>query len=498
MENEFKELIKILKKNGMSEDDIKMVRKAWRFTKLAHADQLRLNKEPFASHGLRAAEKLAEWGLDVDSIVAGFLHDTIEEGVAKRKDIVDEFGEKVAKLVDGVTKVSDIKLRASREEEFVENLRKMFFAMAEDLRVVLIKLADRLHNMQTLSALPSEKQKRIARETLEIYAPLAERLGMGAVKAELDDLAFPYVYPDEFKKVKDQSAVHYKKVGEHIKMMKRKILKELAREKIRAKIDTRKKHLYSLWRKLERPEINWEFEKIYDLAALRILVDNVAQCYTALGIVHRLYKPVPHLGVSDFIAQPKPNGYQSIHTKVFGPEKQVVETQIRTNEMHEQAEFGVAAHWHLSSLKAKEKISSKEIDEGKAVVDMQKLSWAKQLAEWQKEISDSKEFLEAVKFDALSSRIFVFSPKGDVFELPVSATPVDYAYAVHTDLANYIKGAKVDGKVVPLSYKLKSGNVCEIMKTKNPREPNRDWLDFVVTNTARKKIDKELRKGNNR
>jgi len=275
--------------------------------------------------------------------------------------------------------------------------------------------------------------------------------------------------------------------------MKRKLLTELANEKIRAKIDTRKKHLYSLWRKLERPDVNWEFEKVHDLAALRIMVDEVAQCYAALGIAHRLYKPVPYLGVSDYIAQPKPNGYRSIHTKVFGPENYIVEIQIRTHQMHDQAENGVAAHWQLSALKSSGKISSKDIDQGKSVVSQQKLNWVKQLAKWQDEISDSKKFLEAVKFDALSSRIFIFSPRGDVYDLPVGATPIDFAYAVHTDLANFIKGAKVDGKQVPLSFKLKSGNVCEIIKSKNSRKPNRGWMEFVVTNIAKREIDKETK-----
>ena len=276
--------------------------------------------------------------------------------------------------------------------------------------------------------------------------------------------------------------------------MKRSLLRKLAEEEIKAKIDGRKKHLYSLWVKLERPEINWDFEKIQDIIALRILVDSIPQCYTALGVVHGLYKPVPYLGISDFIAQPKPNGYRSIHTKVFGPGDRIVEVQIRTNKMHDQAEYGIAAHWHMSILKAKGKLSSKDIEEGKFTVSKEKLTWVKQLAAWQKEFTDSEEFLKAVKFDALKHRNFVFSPKGDIYDLPTEATPVDYAYAVHTDLGNYIKGAKVDGRIVPLHYRLKSGEVVEIIKSKNPKKPNHSWLDFVVTAIARRKINKSLRK----
>jgi GTP diphosphokinase / guanosine-3',5'-bis(diphosphate) 3'-diphosphatase len=474
--------------------DTGLLEKGWEFAKLAHTGQKRLSGEPYATHSLETAKILAGWKLDIDSIVAGLLHDTIEDGGAKREDIVKEFGEEVALLVDGVTKVSNIRLRGSKDEEFVENLRKMFLAMAKDLRVVLIKLADRLHNMQTLSVLPPEKQIKIAKETLEIYAPLSERLGMGEVKSKLDDLSFPYVYPVEYKKVAELAKEQYKKASSHLIKMKRALLSELARENIRAKIDGRKKHLYSMWRKLERPEIAWDFSQIYDIVAIRILVDNIADCYTALGKVHRQYKPVPHLGVSDFIAQPKPNGYQSIHTKVFGPEGRIVEVQIKTFKMHEENEHGVAAHWYIASLKTRGKATSKDIDAGKFGVRGSKLGWVRQLADWQNELTDSNKFLEAVKFDALSQRIFVFSPKGDVYDLPVDATPVDFACAVHTDLGIFVKAARVNGKLVPLNSKLKSGDVVEIVKTKNPKQPTPDWLEFVATNAAKREINKHLRK----
>lgn len=486
---ELKKLVKERNHEGLNKLD-----RVWEFASLAHTGQKRLTGEPYVCHELATAKILAEWKMDLTTILAGFLHDTVEDGGAKREDIVKYFGEDVALLVDGVTKVSNIKLRGSKDEEFVENLRKMFLTMAKDLRVVFIKLADRFHNMQTLYALPIEKQKRIARETLEVFAPLAERLGMGELKGQLEDLAFPYVYPKDYEKVEKESLVHFKEVEKYIKKMKRSLLHKLAEEGVRAKINARKKHPYSLWRKLERPEIDWDFDKVYDIIALRILVDTVSQCYLALGIVHKIYKPVPGIGVSDFIAQPKPNGYQSIHTKVFGPSGRIVEVQIRTYKMHEQAENGFAAHWAYSDQKKRRKVSDEHLDRSGALVPMDKLVWVNQLVDWQKELKDSKEYIEAVKFDALSHRIFVFSPKGDVYELPQDATPVDFAYAVHTDLGRYIKSAKVNKKIVSLDHKLKSGDIVEIAKSKNPKEPPSQWLDFVVTTLAKREINKYLRK----
>ncbi|OGM11910.1 hypothetical protein A2Z22_01610 [Candidatus Woesebacteria bacterium RBG_16_34_12] len=492
MEKEFQKLLKTIESYNEKADLIK-IRKAWKFAKMAHTGQKRFTGDPFASHVLAVAVILSEWKLDMASIVAGLLHDSVEDGGAKPEDITGQFGADVARIVDGVTKVHKVKLKGKKDEDFVENLRKMFLVMAKDLRVVLVRLADRLHNMKTLYALPKEKQIKKAHETLEVFAPLAERLGMGEVKAELDDLAFPYIYPNEYERVKNESAIHYKKAEFYIRKMKKNLLKNLAKEGIKAKISGRKKHLYSLWKKLERTEINWDFNKIYDIVALRILVNSTPFCYTALGITHSIYKPVPHLGVSDFIAQPKPNGYQSIHTKVFGPNGRIVEVQIRTKKMHKQAEYGIAAHWGYSEAKAKG-VSDKILGEKGVFIQQNKLSWVKQLAEWQKEITDSEEFLKAVKFDALKGRIFVFSPKGDVYELPSSATPVDFAYAVHTDLGKYIKGAKVDGKVVTLDFKLQSGSVVEIIKSKNPHPPYTKWLDFIVTQRAKSKISKYLRK----
>lgn len=474
--------------------DFDRLKSAWEFTKLAHHGQERLSGDPFISHPLTVAMFLAEWRLDTTSITAALLHDTVEDGGAKIKDLENEFGQEVAKIVNGVTKISELRLQGNKEEIFVENLRKMILVMAQDLRVVLVKLADRLHNMKTLDSLPTEKRVRISKNTLEIYAPLADRLGMGKVKGELEDLAFPYVYPDEYQKLKKYSAPAFKKADEVIDKMRKKLLKELAAQQVKAEINARAKHFYSLWLKLQRSEVAGDLSKVYDIAAMRILAPSIAACYTALGVVHKVYRPAPHAGFSDFIAQPKPNGYRSIHTKVFGPEGNIVEVQIRTHEMHDEAENGVAAHWHYSDIKTKEGTKNELVEKG-VFVPQEKLVWVKQLVAWQDEIADSEEFLKAVKFDALSHRNFIFSPKGDVYDLPAGATPVDFAYTVHTDLGDSIAGAKVDGKLVSLDYQLHSGQVVEILKGKN-KKPNVDWLEFVKTTIAKRHINKHLRKKN--
>ncbi len=493
MENEFKELIEEVKSYSPNAK-FEKIKKAWEFAKLAHYGQKRLSGEAFVLHPLRVSRILASWKMDSTTIVAGLLHDSVEDGGAKEKDIVKEFGIEVWELVNGVTKVTGLRLKGSVEEQFVENLRKMLLVMARDLRVVFIKLADRLHNMKTLGALPKNRQIENAIETLEVYAPLAERLGIGKVKGELEDLSFPYAHPDDFKKVQELMDGYFEKSNatEHIDSMKRTILSRLLKDKIKAEVHGRKKHSYSLWRKLLRSEIDWDITKVNDLVAIRILVPEVSNCYVALGIVHNSYKPAPSIGVSDFIAQPKPNGYRSIHTKVFGIEGKIVEVQIRTFQMHAEAEFGVAAHW--SYAEAKTAGTDDKILEEKGVFVGEKLSWVKQLVAWQHEIADSKEFLRAVKFDGLGNRNFVFSPKGDVFDLPTNATPVDFAYSVHTKLGNYMHGAKVNGKIVSLDYKLKSGEIVEILTSKTMREPNPDWLGFVVTNIARREINKQLRR----
>ncbi|MBU0572498.1 RelA/SpoT family protein [Patescibacteria group bacterium] len=487
LEKEFQDLIKVVKEHD-EKANIEKIKFAWEFAKIAHTDQKRLSGEPFVNHPLQTAKILAEWRLDSTSIIAALLHDTIEDGGAVRADIVKEFGEEVALLVDGVTKVTALRLKGSKEEVYTENLRKLLLVMAKDLRVVLVKLADRFHNMRTLSALPANKQNENAIETLEIYAPLAERVGVGEVKGQLEDLAFPFAYPKEFKKTIETSKTHYKEVESYIGKMRRVLLRKLTKEGIKAKIHGRKKHLYSLWKKLNRPEINWDFDKIHDVVAMRIIVNRIPQCYTALGVVHGTYRPVPNIGVSDFIAQPKPSGYRSIHTKVFGPGRRIVEIQIRTNKMHEQAEFGIAAHWAYGEAKSRG-VKDVILEAMGVRTDENKLLWVKQLINWQKEITDSKEFLEAVKFDAFHHRNFIFSPMGDVYDLPDGSTPVDFAYAIHSDLGSYTKGARADGKMVPLDYKLKSGQVVEILKSKTPNV-NADWLGFAVTTVARREIKK--------
>lgn len=478
MNQEFQKLLSQIKDYD-PKADLQKVKKAWDFAKNAHEGQKRLTGESFVMHPLTVAQILASWKMDTTSIVAALLHDTVEDTPVTSDDLVREFGSEVATLVGGVTKITNYRLKGSRKEQFVENLRKMLLVMSKDLRVVFIKLADRLHNMRTMGALSKEQQVQNATETLEIYAPLAERLGIGKLKGELEDLSFPYAYPEEYKKTRELTESYFKKGGieTDIESMRKTILTKLIKQGIKAEIHGRKKHFYSLWRKLVRPENDWEIEKINDLIALRVLVPEVSDCYVALGVIHNTYKPVPTIGVSDYIAQPKPNGYRSIHTKVFGLKGRIVEFQIRTFQMHAEAEFGLAAHWSY-----KEGVGSGG-----------KLSWVRQLVSWQNETSDTEEFLNAVKFDTLGHRNFIFTPMGDVYDLPSGATPVDFAFAVHTGLGKYIQGARVDGKIVPLDYKLKSGQVCEILTSKNPKKPNTHWLEFVVTNLARREINKQLR-----
>ncbi len=464
---------------------------ALEFARAAHHGQKRLSGEPYINHPLAVAETLKSWRLDETTIIAGLLHDTVEDGGATRDDLVKEFGEEVAQLVDGVTKITNIRLQGSIDEEFVENLRKMILVMASDLRVVFVKLADRLHNMQTLKYLPPQKQTENAKETLEIYAPLAERLGMGEIKGQLEDLAFPYLYPEEFTKLKKDSQNFYKSAEKYIQDFKSELLKLLLSKRVAAQVDVRRKHLYSLWRKLQRPEIDGDLSKIYDLFAARVLVGTVEDCYLSLGAIHGAWHPVPYLGVSDFIANPKPNGYRSIHTKIFGPKGKIVEIQIRTHEMHEQAEMGLAAHWQYSAAKTAG-ASDTKLQSGQTTTSG-KLIWIKQLVAWQKEMTNSQEYLDALKFDALQHRNLVFSPIGDVYDLPRGATPVDYAYAVHTKLGHQAAGAKVNGKMVPLNHKLVNGDVVEIIIDRKRVKPNPDWLSFVVTTTARHEISKALK-----
>ncbi|MCX6724586.1 MAG: RelA/SpoT family protein, partial [Candidatus Shapirobacteria bacterium] len=473
MEKRLNELLEKIKSyNPVA--DLNSVRKAFDFAARSHLGQKRLSGEDFLIHPLSVAETLVDWRLDTGSIIAGLLHDVVEDGGVKLETVEKEFSQEIADLVNGVTKISEIKLRGASDDVFVENLRKMIVVMAHDLRVVLIKLADRYHNLQSLYVLPVENQKRNARETLEVYAPLAERLGIGEMKGRLEDLAFPYAYPEEYKWVENYAFPYYRQTDEYIQKIKKEVLNDLLKKNIKAKIHGRAKHLYSLYKKLCRPEFDKDINKVYDLMALRIIVNTVEECYIALGLIHTLYKPVPSVGVRDFIAQPKPNGYQSIHINVFA-QGRIIEIQIRTKKMHEQAENGIAAYWYYAQEKAK-KVTDTRVQAG-FFAPTEKMSWVKELVQWQQELVGSKEFLESLKFDALHHRIFVFSPKGDVFDLPAEATPVDFAYAVHSELGNQCSGAKVDGKMVSLDYKLKSGQVVEIISTKNKKGPSSDWLN---------------------
>jgi len=472
--------------------DIDLIKQAFIYVKKAHQGQKRLSGEPVFTHALAIANFLADWRLDTTSIVAGLLHDVPEDTAKTLANVEKHFGKEVADLVDGLTRIRKIKLRGSNSEDFIENLRKMFLAMSRDLRVIVIKLADRYHNMLTLKYLPKEKQIGIAQETLEIFAPLAERLGMGKVKGKLEDLAFPYCYPKEYQWLIDYSRPYYKKAEKRIKKSRRRILKDLAEEGLRAKVSGRAKGFYSLWRKLLRPENNRDIAKIHDLVALRVITEKSQECYLALGIIHKIWQLVPYLGVRDWIAQPKPNGYQSIHTNVFLDDGQIIEIQIRTRAMHDQAEHGVAAHWYYSQVK-KNKVSDKKLEKGDFFAPEEKMIWVRRLANWQSEIVDSKEFINSVKFDALKHRIFVFSPKGDAFDLPEGSTPVDFAYRVHTGLGNQTIGAKVDGKMVGLDYSLRSGEIVEILIDRKRKKPSIDWLDFVVTRLAQRKIRQNSR-----
>ena len=490
MEEKFSQLLKKIK-SYHSQPNLVLLKKAYDFASQSHQEQKRLSGESFIFHPLSVAEILADWRLDTGSIVAGLLHDVVEDGGIRKEKLEKEFGQDIAQLVDGVTKIGEIKLRGNSKDNFVENLRKMIVVMAHDLRVVLIKLADRYHNLQSLHVLPLVKQKRIAYETLEVYALLAERLGIGEMKGRLEDLAFPYAYPEEYQWVKDFAWPYYQQTENYIQDLKKEILTFLSKKGIQAEIRGRAKHLYSLYKKLLRPEIDKDINKIYDLMALRIIVKSVEECYLVLGIIHQLYKPVPSLGVRDFIAQPKPNGYQSIHTNVFAQGK-IVEIQIRTKKMQEEAENGIAAHWYYSQQKNK-KIEDAQIKSG-FFAPTEKMPWVKELVRWQQELVDSQDFLNSLKFDALSHRIFIFSPKGDVFDLPAEATPVDFAYSVHSELGDQCCGAKVDGRIVPLSFHLKSGQMVEILVDKNKKRPSQDWLNFAVTQQARRRIAKHYRK----
>ncbi|KKT39650.1 hypothetical protein A3K29_02005 [Candidatus Collierbacteria bacterium RIFOXYB2_FULL_46_14] len=488
-----KDIIFELEKNGNSVDKIRLAG-VYKYVRNAHSGQVRQTGDPLFTHPVTVAYYLASWGLDQVTVEAGLLHEVIETSKVTLKDVEWVFGEECARLVDGVARVGQVKLRGSRDEEFLENLRRMFVAMAQDIRVVIIRLADRLHNISTLDAVPISKQKRISLETLEVYAPLADRLGMGKLKGDLEDSAFPYVYPEEYNWLVTIAKPHFKYSEDNILETINRIRQQLAKHGIKAHTEYRLKRKYSLFRKLLRPEINRDISRIHDLMAIRIITEDTASCYSTLGIIHQYWKPVPFLGISDFISQPKPNGYQSIHTKVFDNRGNIVEVQIRSEEMHLQAEFGAAAHFAYTRAKH-EGASDEKLEKGTAFTISEKMAWVKQLAGWQQQVVGVKETLSDFHLDALSHHIYVFSPKGDVYDLPEDATPVDYAFNVHSNLGFYIQSAKINDKIASVDAKLKSGDVVEIIKTKKPKLPNRNWLRFVKTHKAKLEIKKALEKG---
>lgn len=468
------------------------------FAQKAHKGQKRRSGDDYITHPLAVAKILLELGMSESTILAAILHDTVEDSSVTIEEIKSQFGSEVAFLVSGVTNLGEIDFSAYSREEVEEarahlkneSLRQLFLSMAEDIRVVIIKLADRLHNMRTIKYLPKKDQIRIARETLNIFAPLALRIGMGEIKGELEDLAFPIAYPEEYKALKKEANRRYKEADRYIAHLKRLISDELKKHKIKFEIQGRAKHIYSLFKKLSRPEINWDFDKIYDLVAVRIITDTVENCYRILGIIHSMYRPLPNY-IRDYIAAPKPNGYRSIHTSIFAPDGKIVEIQIRTYEMHEEAEYGVASHLHYS-LEKQAGASDEKLSSG-TFARTDQVNFLKQIKEWQRSVKSSGDFVEGLKLDFLSDRIYVFSPKGDIFDLPSGATPIDFAYEVHSSIGDKCIGAKVNGKIVPLDHVLSTRDVVEIITVKNG-SPKRDWLDFVKTSKAKQHIRSFFRK----
>ncbi|MBT6691159.1 bifunctional (p)ppGpp synthetase/guanosine-3',5'-bis(diphosphate) 3'-pyrophosphohydrolase [Candidatus Parcubacteria bacterium] len=459
------------------DEDINVVIKAFHFASEAHRGQKRNTSEDYIYHSIATAYNLAKMHMDIPSIAAGLLHDVPEDTDFTFEDVKNNFGNDIHYLVKGVTKLGTLKYRGL--ERYAENLRKMFLYMSKDLRIIIIKLADRLHNMETLEGVRPEKRLRIAQETLEIYAPLANRLGMFRIKTKLEDLAFPYVYPEEYKWVMNDLADRLKSEEKYIEKLRKITQKMLVKNNVEyLQMKSRIKSIYSIYKKLLRK--GKDINKLYDLIALRIIVDDIADCYSVLGIIHKRWAPLKGR-VKDFIAQPKPNGYQSLHTSVFTDFGKVAEIQIRTRQMDEEAEFGVAAHSRYKEIG----ILGKRKHPPK---------WLQHLIDIQKTITDNTEFIKHVKNDLFLNQIFVFTPDGDVVELPERATPLDFAYYIHTDIGNQCIGAKVNSQITSLNTQLKSGDVIEIMTNKSRKHPNPDWLNIVVTSMAKNKIKSQIKK----
>lgn len=458
--------------------DFDTIRKAYAYSAYAHRNQVRLSGEPYMIHPIEVANMLADMKMDVASIAAGLLHDTLEDDpMTSVEDLSLRFGDEITALVEGLTKISKIKFKSSREHQ-AENYRKMILAMVKDIRVLVIKLADRIHNMRTLDHQKRAKQESIAQETLDIYAPLANRLGISWMKIELEDNSLRYLHPKIFSELEEKVARKELESRDFIDSVIKLVRRNLDHHAISGQISGRLKHLYSIYRKMVRRDI--AFEQIYDIIAFRILVDNKAACYNVLGIIHSLWRPVPSR-FKDFISMPKANMYQSLHTTVIGPDGRHVEFQIRTVEMHQVAEMGIAAHWHYKEGYQLEDHDRKQMD------------WLRQMIEWQQDINNPGEFLDTVKIDLFSEAVYVFTPAGEVKELPRGSTPIDMAYSIHSNIGDHCNGAKVDGKLVPLKYQLRNGEMVEIITSKRQR-PNKDWLSYVKTSKARTKIRQWVKK----
>ena len=480
------ELFEILKKSILDyhpSTDLSLIEKAYKVADKAHSGQKRKSGEPYIIHPLCVAIILAQLELDKETIIAGILHDVIEDTEVTYEDISREFGEEVALLVDGVTKLTQLNYEHDKIEIQAENLRKMFLAMAKDIRVILIKLADRLHNQRTMQYQTPEKQKEKSRETLDIYAPIADRLGISKVKVELDDLAFRYLEPEVYNNLVARLDKGRVRREEFIKQIVAEVDKHIKAAGIEATIDGRAKHYFSIYKKMITQ--NKKLEQIYDLFAVRIIVDTERDCYTALGVIHEIYKPIPgHF--KDYIAMPKPNNYQSLHTTLIGPQGQPFEIQIRTYEMHRTAEYGIAAHW---------KYKENQYGHNTADSEEEKLAWLRRILEWQRDMSDNKEFLSLLKsdLDLFSDHVYCFTKDGDVKNLPADSTPIDFAYAVHSAVGNKMVGARVNGNLVPIEYKIQNGDRVEIITSQNSRGPSRDWLSIVKSTQAKNKINQWFR-----
>ena len=476
----YQELITSVRKYHPS-TDISMIDKAFQIANNAHKGQVRKSGEPYIIHPLCVAIILADLELDKETIVAGLLHDVVEDTVMTSEEIREEFNAEVELLVDGVTKLGQLNYSADKVEVQAENLRKMFLAMAKDIRVILIKLADRLHNMRTLKYMPPHKQKEKARETMDIYAPIAQRLGISKVKIELDDLSLKYLKPEVYYDLVEKINLKKSERQAFIDQIVGDVRAHIEKASINAQIDGRIKHFFSIYKKMVNQDKT--IDQIYDLFAVRIIVDTVRDCYAALGIIHEMYKPIPGR-VKDYIAMPKPNMYQSLHTTLIGPSGQPFEIQIRTFEMHRTAEYGIAAHWKYKEVSNNGKVSVTQSEE-------EKMSWLRQILEWQRDMSDNKEFLSLLKsdLDLFSESVYCFTPAGDVKTLPNGSTPIDFAYNVHSAVGNKMVGARVNGKLVPIEYVIKNGDRVEIITSQNSKGPSRDWLKVVKSTQAKNKIN---------